>query len=89
MNIERRGRFYQLIKNSKKRKIDKEFNKKQEVKNQEMLDFIEEQRHEIEQMQEELEDYKQKLEDHSKDTDLLKNLYDRGYIDLDGNPINK
>ena len=54
-----------------------------------MLDFIEEQRHEIEQMQEELEDYKQKLEDHSKDTDLLKNLYDRGYIDLDGNPINK
>ena len=37
-------------------------------------------------MKEELKFYKQKLEDHSSDTDLLKQLYDAGFIDIDGNP---
>ena len=29
-----------------------------------------------------------KLEEHENDTELLKGLYDKGFIDLDGNPIN-
>ena len=42
---------------------------------------------EIEHMQEELDELKQKLEDHSRNTDLLKHLYDGGYIDMHGDPI--
>ena len=38
-------------------------------------------------MQEELDELKQKLEDHSRDTDLLKHLYDGVYIDMNGDPI--
>ena len=52
-----------------------------------MIDHINKQADEIEQMREELENYKQKLEDHSRDTDLLKQLYDDGFIYIDGNPI--
>ena len=44
---------------------------------------------EIERMKEELEDYKQRLNEHSKDTDLLKHLFEIGHIDIDENPINK
>ena len=56
-------------------------------KNDQSEDLINQQTKQIEQMKEELDEYKNKLEDHMKDTDLLKKLYDNGYIDLDGNPI--
>ena len=36
-----------------------------------------------------LEEAKQKLENHEKDTDLLKTLYENGFIDIDGNPTGK
>ena len=85
--IERRGRFHQLIKNSKKKRCDKEKNDEQSKRNQEMTDYIEKQADEIEHMQEELDELKQKLEDHFRDTDLLKHLYDGGYIDMNGDPI--
>ena len=52
-----------------------------------MIIHINKQTDEIERMREELENYKQKLEDHSRDTDLLKKLYDDGFIDIDGNLI--
>ena len=39
--IERRGRFHQLIKNSKKKRCDKEKNDEQSKRNQEMTDYIE------------------------------------------------
>ena len=54
-----------------------------------MIDYMEQQADEIEKMQEELEDCIKRLEDHSKDTDLLKNLYDKGYIDEAGNPTKR
>ena len=54
-----------------------------------MIDYMNNQVDEVERMQEELEDYKQRLDEHSKDTDLLKHLYEIGHIDMDGNPINK
>ena len=52
-----------------------------------MINHIKKQADEIEQMRYELENYKQKLEDHSRDTDLLKQLYDDFFIDIDGNQI--
>ena len=54
-----------------------------------MIDCINIQSDEIYRIQEELEDYKQKIQEHSKDTDLLKQLYEDGYIDIDVNPIQK
>ena len=40
-------------------------------------------------MKNELDDCRARLKDHEKDTKLLKQLYDNGYIDLDGNPIER
>ena len=59
----------------------------QDNNNDELENLIDQQTKQIEQMKEELDEYKNKLEDHMKDSDLLKKLYDDGYIDLDGNPI--
>ena len=50
---------------------------------------MQQQADDIERLQEELDEHKQKLGDHSNDTELLKKLYERGYIDIDGNPTNK
>ena len=50
---------------------------------------IEKQGEEIEDLKQMLEEAKQKLEDHEKDTDLLKILYENGFIDIDGNPTGK
>ena len=54
-----------------------------------MIDYMQQQADDIERLQEELDEHKQKLEDHSNDTELLQKLYERGYIDIDGNPTNK
>ena len=54
-----------------------------------MIDYTEQQADEIENMKEELDDCRKRLEDHPKDTDLLKNLYDKGYIDEAGNHIKR
>ena len=78
-----------MIKNSKKRRVDKEKEYEKEKKNQEMIYYMQQQADDIERLQEELDEHKQKLEDHSNDTELLKELYERGYIDIDGNPTNK
>ena len=40
-------------------------------------------------MKNELDDCRARLEDHEKDAELLKQLYDNGYLDLDGNPIER
>ena len=37
----------------------------------------------------ELADYKAKYEDRERDTQLLKKLYDNGYIDLEENPVDE
>ena len=54
-----------------------------------MINYMNNQADEIERLQEELEEYKHRIDEHSKDTDLLKSLYEAGHIDLDGNPIDK
>ena len=54
-----------------------------------MIDYKEQQADEIEKIKEELDDCRERLEDHPKDTELLKNLYDKGCIDETGNPIKR
>ena len=54
-----------------------------------MIDYMNNQADEIERLKEELEEYKHRIDERSKDTDLLKSLYEAGHIDLDGNPIDK
>ena len=54
-----------------------------------MIDYIDQQADDIESLQEELAEYKQKLDDHSKDTEVLKRLYENGNIDMDWEPTNK
>ena len=51
-------------------------------------EFIEKQNEEIEDLKLMLKETTLKLEEHENDTELLKGLYDKGFIDLDGNPIN-
>ena len=51
-------------------------------------EFIEKQNEEIEDLKLMLKETTLKLEKHENDTKLLKGLYDKGFIDLDGNPIN-
>ena len=58
-------------------------------KNSELNKLIQQQAEEIEQMKNELDDCRVRLEDHEKDSELLKRLYENGYIDLDGNPIDR
>ena len=56
-------------------------------KEKKLENFIEKQGEEIEDLKQMLEEAKQKLEDHEKDIDLLKTLYENGFIN--GNPTGK
>ena len=58
-------------------------------KEKKLENLIEKQGEEIEDLKQMLEEVKQKLEYHEKDTDLLKTLYENGFIDIDGNPTGK
>ena len=89
MLIERHGRFHQLIKNSKSKRINKEKDAIKDQKNKELSTLIEKQAEEIDQMKEELIDYRERVENHERDTELLKRLYENGYIDLNGDPIDR
>ena len=40
-------------------------------------------------MKDELKELNSRLEEYSKDTDLLRRLYEDGWIDADGNPIDR
>ena len=74
------------MKNNKRSRAEKDQIREKNRKDQELENHISKQADEKEQMKDELKFYKQKLEDHSRDTDLLKQLYDAGFIDIDDNP---
>ena len=40
-------------------------------------------------MKNELNDCKRRIEDHEKDSEILKQLYENGYIDLNGDPVDR
>ena len=54
-----------------------------------MIECMQEQADEIEHLQIKLKQYEQDLDDHSKDSELLRRLYESSHIDLDGNPIER
>ena len=87
IGIGRKGRFHQLIKSSKKKRIEREEKKSQDKREENYSDFINTQKDEIYDLKEELNECKARLEDHEKDTELLKCLYDQGIIDIDGKPV--
>ena len=89
ISLERQGRFHQLIKSSKKKRKDKQADMNVDNKEKKQKIFIEKQDEEIVDLKQMLEEAKQKLEDHEKVTDLLKTLYENGFIDIDGNPTEK
>ena len=87
--IERRGGFHQLVKNSKQRRNEKEHGSKEEIKEKELNKLIHNQEEEIDSLKDELREWKDRLEDHSRDSEILKRLYEQGYIDLDGKPTSR
>ena len=86
---ERHGRFHQLIKNSKSKRFNKEKEARKDQEDRELVALIEKQEEEINLMKEELIDYRKRIDDHEGDTELLKRLYENGYIDLNGDRINQ
>ena len=88
-SIERRGRFAQLIKGSKKKRSDKIVEGISDNKEQEYIHWIDKQEEEISILKSELKELNLRLDKHSKDTDLLRRLYEDVYIDVDGNPIDR
>ena len=88
-NIERHGRFAQLIKSNKKKRSNREDKANNNKLEQKYINCIEQQEDVIENLKEELKDWKARLEYYSRDTDLLKKLYDDGYTDINGEPINR
>ena len=74
------------MKYSKRRRAEKDQIREKDRKDQELENHIKKHTNKIEQTKEELKFYKKKLEDHSRDADLLKQLYDAGFIDIYGNP---
>ena len=83
---ERRGRFHQLAKNSKRRRDNIREHENKEIEDKAMKDHINEQEEIIESLNNKLDECKQKIEDYQRDTDIHQKLYQNGYIDLDGNP---
>ena len=55
----------------------------------EMSELIETQADEIERTKIELDEYKDRIENYEIETDILKQLYHDGFINLDGHPIDK
>ena len=58
-------------------------------KNQDLSEYIRQQVEEIDDMKNELNDCKRRIEDHEKDSEILKQLYDNGYVDLNGDPVDR
>ena len=59
------------------------------MKERELSNYTDRQKDEIEDLKAELNECKSRLEEREKGTELLQNLYSNGYIDIDGNPIDK
>ena len=78
-----------MIKNSKRKRINREKAADKDNERKEISELIERQVDEIERLKDELNEYKEKIEYHERDSDILKQLYQDGFIDLDGKPIIK
>ena len=59
------------------------------TENRELVDLIERQDEEIKRMRDELNECRDRIENHERDSEFLKHLYENGYIDLNGNSIER
>ena len=71
------------------KRANKEKNFEMDKKNQELSEHIRQQAEEIDDMKNELNDCKRRIEDHEKDSEILKQLYENGYIDLNDDPVDR
>ena len=83
----RKGRSHHLLKEAINRK-EKDLVKKQEVENHRLLESIPDLTGKIEDLKKELVEKDEKIEQYMGDVDILRDLYNRGIIDLNGNLIN-
>ena len=66
---------------------NKMIRKQEDEKKERMTDMVTELKRDIEILKRELIEKEQEIEDKTDDADILKGLYDKGIIDIDGNLI--
>ena len=81
-----KGRSHHLLRKKLLRDQREEKNKIEEEKEQALLS-ITPMRREIDELKQELQNKEKEVMEFSKDSEILRSLYDRGVIDLDGNPL--
>ena len=83
----RKGKSHHLLKKTINRK-KKDLVKNQEAENHRLLESIPDMTGKIEDLKKELAEKEEKIERYMGDADILRDLYNRGIIDLNGNLIN-
>ena len=81
-----KGRSHHLLRKKLLRDQREEKNKIEEEKEQALLS-ITPMRREIDELKQELQNKEKELMEFNKDSEILRSLYERGVIDLDGNPL--
>ena len=73
----------------KKKLLKDEKNKRNQIEKEkeQAIDSIAPLKETIEDLEKELNEKERELEIFSKDSDMLRNLFERGVIDIDGNPL--
>ena len=81
-----KGRSHHLLRKKLLRDQREEKDKIEEEKEQALLS-ITPMRREIDELKQELQNKEKELMEFNKDSEILRSLYERGVIDLDGNPL--
>ena len=85
--LEKNGKFHDLIKSSRKRRDDKEDKMNLEVKYKQLKGEYDQKSILIQQLQEQVDDFQNVYNENQDHIDKLAHLYDIGLIDENGNPI--
>ena len=85
--LEKNGKFHDLIKSSRKRRDDKEDKMNLEVKYKQLKGEYDQKSILIQQLQEQVDDFQNVYNENQDNIDKLAHLYDIGLIDENGNPI--
>ena len=80
-----KGRSHHLLK-KKLLKDEKEKRNRAEEEKERAINSIAPMRKAIQELKKELSEKEKELESYSKDSDILHSLFERGVIDIDGNP---
>ena len=71
------------------KRANKEKNFEMDKKNQKLSEYMSQQAEEIDEMKNELNDCRRRIKDHEKDSEIPKQLYENGYIHLNGDPVDR